>query len=295
MSDLDNDPGNDPGEHSGGERDFVAEARAEGWRPLEQYKGDPNKWIDAEEFVKRGENILPLVKAQNSKLKAELEGQRQSLKEMRESMDNFKLFHEETTARLLKEKKAEYARAVADLKKARTEARENGDLDKVDEISDAIADLKAEAKAEETKTKKAPTAQSQDAILKDPVYQAWAKENPWFGDDSDKENARKSRLAVAVGQELRSKNPNISMSDFLEQITEEVESTFGGKKSSREAASKVEGSRRGAGGTGRSYADLPADARKQCDEDIKRHVGPNKVYKTAKEYQSYFANLYFEE
>lgn len=290
MADLDNEPGNDPGE-----RNYEAEARAEGWRPLEQYKGDPNKWIDAKEFVERGENILPLVKAQNSKLKSEIESTKQSLKEMRESMDNFKLFHEETTARLQKEKKAEYARAEADLKKARKEAREAGDDDKVDEINDAIADLKTEAQREETKIDKAPTAKSQEAILKDPVYQAWARENPWFGDDSNKENARKSRLAVAVGQEIRAKNPNISMSDFLEQITEEVESTFGGTKPTREAASKVEGSRRGAGGGGRSYADLPAEARKQCDEDIKRHVGPNKVYKTAKEYQTYFANLYFEE
>jgi len=295
MLEHDTDPGNDPGE-TGGERNFEAEARAEGWRPLEQYKGDPNKWIDAKEFVERGENILPLVKAQNGKLKNDLEATKRTLAEMRESMDNFKLFHEETTARLQKEKKAEYARAEADLKKARTEARENGDLDKVDEISDAIADLKAEAKAEETKTKKAPTAQSQDAILKDPVYQAWAKENPWFGDDTDKDNARRSRLAVAVGQEIRAKNPNISMADFLEQITEEVEETFGAaKKSSRETTSKVEGSRRGNGGGGKGYADLPSEARKQCDEDIKRHVGPNKVYKTVKEYQSYFANLYFEE
>ena len=294
MADLENDPGGtDPGE-----RNYEAEARAEGWRPLEQYKGDPNKWIDAKEFVERGENILPLVKAQNSKLKGEIETQKRSLAEMRAAMDEFRLFHEETSAKLKKDAKDAYTRAEADLKAARKTARAEGDDDKVDEINDALVDLKKEAEKEAAKLDKAPTAKSQDAILKDPVYQAWAKENPWFGDDSDKENARKSRLAVAVGQEIRSKNPNISMSDFLEQITEEVEETFGGtaKKTGRDSqAGKVEGSRRGAGGTGQSFADLPADARKQCEDDIKRHVGPNKVYKTAKEYQTYFAKMYFEE
>lgn len=283
---IDNDPG---------ERNYEQEARAEGWRPLENFKGDQSKWIDAKEFVERGENILPLVKAQNSKLKGELESQKQSLREMRENMENFKLFHEETTQRLQKEKKAEYARAESDLKKARTAAREEGDYEKVDEINDSLVDLKEEAKKEEAKALKAPTAKTQDEILKDPDYRAWAESNPWFGDDSDPENARKSRLAVAVGQELRAKNPNIKMVAFLEKITEEVEATFGAKKSTREPASKVEGSRRGTGGTGRSFTDLPSEARKQCEEDIKKHVGPNKVYKTPKEYQAYFANLYFEE
>jgi len=289
MSDLDNDPGNDPG-NSGGERNYEAEARAEGWRPLEQFKGDHAKWIDAEEFVKRGENILPLVKAQNGKLKGELEVTKRDIAEMRKNMEEFKLFHEETAAKLKKDAAQAYSKAEADLKAARKQAREDGDDDKVDEINDAIVDLKKEAEKEAAKAVKAPTNKSGEDISKTPEFQAWAKENEWFGSDE-----RKSRLAVAVGQELRAKNPNISIADFLEKVTEEVEETFGGGKPKREAASKVEGSRRGNGSTGQSYADLPADARKQCDEDIKRHVGPNKVYKTEKDYKAYFAKLYFEE
>jgi hypothetical protein len=278
--------GNEPGE-----RNYEAEARAEGWKPIEQYKGDKAKWIDAKEFVERGENILPLVKAQNSKLKGELEATKQSIAEMRASMDEFKLFHQETAAKLKKDAKEAYAKAEADLKAARKQAREIGDDDKVDEINDALVELKDEAKAaEKNATKSAPTNKSSEDISKTPEFQAWAKENEWFGQDE-----RRSRLAVAVGQELRAKNPNIGIKEFLEKVSEEVAETFGEKTSSRNTASKVEGSRRGTGTGGKSYADLPSEARKQCDEDIKRHVGPNKVYKTAKEYQSYFANLYFEE
>lgn len=280
---------NDPGET--GERNYEAEAHAEGWRPLEKFKGDPDKWIDAKEFVERGENILPLVKAQNGKLKGELESQKRSLSEMRAAMDEFKLFHEETAAKLKKDAKESYARAEADLKAARKQARSDGDDDKVDEINDTLVDLKREAEKESAKATKAPTNKSSEDISKTPEFQSWAKENPWFGEDT-----RKSRLAVAIGQEIRAKTPNISIYDFLEQVSEEVDSTFGTtKQSNRDAVSKVEGSRRGNGGTGKSYADLPSDARKQCEQDIKKLVGDNKVYKTEKAYKDYYAKLYFEE
>lgn len=279
-------------ENEPGERNYEAEARAEGWKPIEQYKGDRAKWIDAKEFVERGENILPLVKAQNSKLKGELESTKQSIAEMRRSMDEFKLFHEETSAKLKKDAREAYTKAEADLKAARKAAREDGDYDKVDEINDAISELKVEAKEAEAKaTKKAPTNQSPDDISKTPEFRKWAEENAdWFGKDE-----RRSRYAVTVGQEIRAKNPGIPIAEFLEKVSEEVNELFGETKTRREPASKVEGSRRGNGSGGKSYADLPAEARKQCDEDIKRHVGPNKVYKTPKEYQAYFANLYFEE
>jgi len=292
MADLDTDTGTDTGA-----RDFEVEARAEGWRPLEQYKGDPAKWVDAEEFVKRGENILPIVKAQNSKLKAEIEGQKRTLTEMRAAMDEFKLFHEETAAKLKKDAKEAYAKAEADLKAARAQARRDGDDEKVDEINDAIADLKAEAKDAENKaTQAAPTNKSNADISKTPEFQQWAKENSWFGGEG-KENERRSRLAVAVGQEIRARNPGIGIAEFLEQVTEEVNETFGAPASGkREPASKVEGSRRGTGGgNGQSYADMPADARAECDKDAKRFVGPNKLYKTEKEWQSKFAKLYFSQ
>ena len=32
---------------------FIEKASAAGWRPLEEYDGDPEQWVDAKEFVKR--------------------------------------------------------------------------------------------------------------------------------------------------------------------------------------------------------------------------------------------------
>src|SRR2546421_12509972 len=47
-------------------------AKELGWAPKEEFRGNPEKWVDAETFLKRGEEILPLVKAQNRKLQNEV-------------------------------------------------------------------------------------------------------------------------------------------------------------------------------------------------------------------------------
>ena len=290
MADLDPDTGDAGG--GGEERNYETEARAEGWRPLENFKGDPTKWIDAKEFVERGENILPLVKAQNSKLKAEQDTLKRSISEMRASMDEFKLFHEETSAKLKKDAKEAYSRAEADLEgSSQAGSSRVATTSKVDEINDNLVDLKREAEKEAEKSAKAPTNKSSDDISKTPEFKAWAAENDWFGQDDDM-----SAVAVNFGQRLRTKSPNISLTDYLEQVAEHVKDKFGIKDKRGETASKVEGARRGAGGSGgKGYADLPSEARKQCDADVKKHVGENKVYKTAKAYQEYFSKLYFED
>ena len=38
-----------------GERDWEADARAMGWSPKAEFKGDKTHWIDAKSFVERGE------------------------------------------------------------------------------------------------------------------------------------------------------------------------------------------------------------------------------------------------
>ena len=34
---------------------YELEAREQGWKPQDEYEGDPNKWRPAKEFVERGE------------------------------------------------------------------------------------------------------------------------------------------------------------------------------------------------------------------------------------------------
>jgi len=50
-------------------------ARKEGWVPKEEFRGDPNKWVDADTWVKRGEIMRPL-KDEIAKLRREHERER---------------------------------------------------------------------------------------------------------------------------------------------------------------------------------------------------------------------------
>ena len=64
---------------------YESEAREQGWKPKEEYEGDPEKWRPAKEFVERGElfgkidvlgrelketkKALKLLQEHNSKIK----------------------------------------------------------------------------------------------------------------------------------------------------------------------------------------------------------------------------------
>ena len=47
-------------------------AKDMGWAPREEWRGDPERWIDAEQFVHRGEEILPILRSTNRKLQDEV-------------------------------------------------------------------------------------------------------------------------------------------------------------------------------------------------------------------------------
>jgi hypothetical protein len=62
----------------GGERGshratYESEARQQGWMPQEEFKGDPDRWTDAETFVRRADEVLPILKKRDRILKQENE------------------------------------------------------------------------------------------------------------------------------------------------------------------------------------------------------------------------------
>src|SRR3990167_3011505 len=52
---------------------LVTEATGMGWSPKESWRGDPEKWIDAETFVARGREVLPILRANNKQLQAKVD------------------------------------------------------------------------------------------------------------------------------------------------------------------------------------------------------------------------------
>jgi hypothetical protein len=129
-------------------------ARAQGWKPKEEFTGDPALWVDAKEFVGRAP-LFDKIKTQSK-----------DLKEIRKTVD---AMAKHFTANL----NAAVNAKVAALRAEKKEAIEGGDVAKVEAIDKQIDDAKA-AKAD------IPTAPEVAPEVMD-----WVKANPWYTKDQE--------------------------------------------------------------------------------------------------------------
>ena len=304
MADEDNTQtgGDAGGDTAGPSQEVITKASEMGWVPQEKFRGDPDRWVDAETFVRKGEEVLPLIRAGNRKLNERLsdaarENQvlQANIAELRESIGVMQdVQRRESAARL--------DRQIKVLRREIEEARVERDPDKVVEIQermDALTEEKGKL-AEEKEEPKKEGSTAPDPRIREEV-DAWQEENPWFG-----QHRLKTRLANAISTELRNdpKFRGIVGRPFLEEVTkrteEAYEEEFGGTPSNKTSGGSQSGTRNSAGGgggtrRGKSFNDLPADARAACNADMDRLVGPNKVYKTASDYQKFYVQEYFGE
>lgn len=271
--------------------DSAMQSKAEkmGWIPPSRYKGDPERYIDADAYIERGETVLPIVKEQNKRLQADLQNLRAesartaaALKAAQDAIDQIEERHSVAT-----QKAVENARE--ELKAQLVAASESGDHVGVAELTDKLTQLKVAEAAPAGQ----PKPQAPAPFVPAPELAEWNKENPWFGTDR-----RKTSLALGIAQELREGGEKSTGREFFDLVTSELNKTsFGEAEPVR--ASKVEGGRNGsevesrASGK-RTFSSLPADAKAACDADARQFVGPNKRYKTKEEWRSRYAELYFE-
>ena len=257
-------------DNSGIEQD----ARLFGWVPKEEFRGAEETWVDAETFVKRGKEINPILRANNERLKKEMEAERKKhsdeINELKKSAEEFKQFQKDAFERKQKQLEAE----LSDLKNQRKEAIREGDADLVVELEDRIEDLKVE-KDKKPEPVAAPTPPAQEEIKVDPSLGEWLEGNKWFGQD-----AEATEIANALGVTLRKQFPTLSGKAFLDKLDEKlkqrVPELYGNQNQTRSA---VEGSttRGSSSNSGKkSYDNLPADAKAACDKFVKQGLFKSK-------------------
>lgn len=237
------------------DRDFEAEAKADGWVPQTEWKGDPNKWIPADEFVKRGETILPIVQAKYRKTLDEVGELKRKFDEQQGVFGEFQKFQEQALAKANKERE----NAIAELEALRAKAITDGDGQTFTQTDKKLQELRAEAT---TPPKKDPPKES-------PEVTAWKAENKWYLSDMEL-TAVADGLADVVSRE----NPGLKGKAFLDKLTERVKSVVPHKFENprRQEQLTGEGSRKGSGKS-KGYDDLPADARKACDQFVRTIPG----------------------
>lgn len=238
-------------------QDVEAKARQYGWRPKEEWKGDDSKWVDAGEFVRRGEEVLPIVKANSAKLEKELERARGEIDDMRSAFAEFRTYHTKTQERA-------YQAAMRELEQRQARAVEDNDLAGVREATKEIAALTAEISSTP-----AQPARNDQKLVAD-----FGKDNPWYGVDED-------LTAYAHGLNLP---PSMSPEEQLRTIAAKVKAAFPHKfeNPNRSAPAAVEGGGQPPKRAAKGYADLPAEAKSFCDRMVKQGLISREQY--VKEY-----------
>ena len=123
---------------------YEQQAREQGWRPKEEYEGDPEKWRPAKEFVERGE------------LFNKIDHMGKELKETRKALKMLQEHHS-------KVKETEYNNALKELKALQKKHLEEGNSDGYLEATELLTDLKADQPNQP-----------------DPRFIAWTQENKWY-------------------------------------------------------------------------------------------------------------------
>jgi hypothetical protein len=226
------------------------EAQQFGWVPKEEFKGDESQWRDADEFLRRGQEINGFLRKDLEKIRGKNTVLERELQAVRQAVSEFKEFHEKTEQRA-------YDKALAELKAQKKEAIREQDGDTVVEIDDAIDELKA------SRTTPKPEVKTNEAVYQQQFVE-WSAENPWFSKDKSLQAASNGYADI-----VKAENPTLVGREFLDAVAEKVKEAFPEKfqNTSRERPMAVEGAQSTprSNSTKKSYADLPADVKAQCD------------------------------
>lgn len=274
--------------------DFESQAKEMGWVGKDQFRGDESKWIDAKEFVERGEAYLPIVRAQNKRMKQDLLTRDTEIASLKQTLDTVQKSVKSLEGHYTQALKKEVDQAKSELIGQIKVAREAGDTDLEFLLQDKLGDLReAQREAGKVEPEVKPANDGKDAL--NPVFVAWNKENPWFADTSSAENRKRTKAFIRIGEDLREEGEKAEGADFLNRCLEELEKQEAGTNAppTKRATSKVEGGNSGGrGSSSRGFDSLPKEAKDACHSDNSRFVGDGKLFKTVKEWEDSFFDQY---
>lgn len=274
--------------------DEVMEARARGigWIPEADYKGDKAKWVDAKTYVERGEIVLPILRKQNQTLHADVLAARTQIAnltaELKANSTALKTLQQTSEEDLKERVKVAREDLLSDIKQAKKDEDGDREVELIGQLSELDAAAKAPKKALDT----APLPIQQPVV--DHIFTQWLSENPWMNTDEER-----GAIAVGIASTVRKANPSlIGTKAFYDEVDKRLGKYFNPVQQRGE--SKVEGGGGGGnvtqrGGNGKSYADLPAEAKAACDRLGRSVTGPERLHKDQAAWRASYVRQYFSD
>ena len=191
------------------------EAKAMGWAALEDFRGDPERWVDADTFVKRGKEQLPILKENLERLVGKIDKLEAARNEDKKTFEQFREFTTKAEERAHKQAEAAYKKELSDLKNDLKVAAREQDEAKIDRITTSIDNLKP---PDPPPPVVAPTPDQA------PEFIDWKTKNQWYGSDPEM-----SIYADAMGQFVKNTHPGMIGVPFFEEVTKHVKEKFSNK------------------------------------------------------------------
>jgi hypothetical protein len=235
-----------------GEDPYAPLAAKMGWVPKDQFKGDPDTWKPAEDFILAGRDIQ--------------KGLASDLKTVRAQLDTIG----RTSASIVEQQVND---RLAKLRQAHAAAVEEGDQDTALKLAEDIGTLKAQAP-------------KPDGARIEPEAEAFVRKHAnWFNVDP-----LATELAVRVSSNLASKGANTAeqLAEAEKAVRRHYPDLFGQANGGKAPAGVHQPSSRSAGPSNRQkgFADMPKPAQDIAKDMVNRGVIPNAdVY-----VKNYFAN-----
>lgn len=268
-----------------------ADARLVGWQPESEFPGDKSRWMPATDFLRMAESQLPMARYANKRLTEtnqellrRVKAQETAISGMQESLEALKEFHSTDTKRKVEEARE---KLLGELKAARAA----GDVDAEVEIVDALTQAQVQEPAK--KSTNGATKPSGET----PEWKAWEADNPKFHTD------KKWRgVCIGMAEEMRvdPRYDHLQGRAFFDEVSRETDAWFAQRTTPARTNKTESGGGTGGNGAGsaiprgKGFAQLPPDAKAQCDKDAKRHVGKDPAFKTLADWQSYYAKVYWD-
>lgn len=254
-------------EQEGPGEEVLREAELLGWTPKEQWRGPDSEWVDAEEFVRRGKEITPILRANNKRLLNKVEelsrSQAEQARKIAEQERTFAEFNEYHKQTLQQQKES----ALSQLREARKQAIENSDGAAFEQIEGHIRQI--EAYDPDTAIPKAKPAAA--PVELPPDFKEWLERNTWYAKDKVAQSQ-----ADEIAERLRAEGFAANGMDFLEEVGKRVREAlpqrFGNPARSR-PASVAAPSPAAPRKSGKSYDDLPSEAKDLCDRFVRTIPG----------------------
>jgi hypothetical protein len=234
---------------------YVQKATEMGWRPQEEWEGDPEDFIDAKEYVRR----KPLFE--------KIEHQSKKIKQVEQALEAFKIHHS-------KVKETEYNRALKQLTDAKRQALRDGETDQALLLEDKIDEIR-EQKAEFDQS----VQQAQPTERLNPAFVEWKENNSWYQKDRAM-TAFADKLGVELAQE------GYSPDEVLRRVSREVKDEFKHKFTNpkRDGPSAVEGgSRKSLKTSSDDTADMPEEDVRMMNKIVRSGIMTKEQY--IKEYK----------